>query len=348
MKIYHQLSNIKFLKKYSYKFLFVAFIGIHIPLIGMIVFVISSQGEKLHSTTIILISLILTLMATGVTLFFLNLLLEPLIKSKNALESYVDKDVLPNLPLNYTDEAGILMQKLQVTILKLDELMTAKDDLISLISHDVRAPLAHIISYAELSQNTVDEDKLKSYSNKIITSGKQQLNLLESILTLLQQQGVNLTASDKSDLNIKTLIQQNLSSIQPIFHEKNISIRVDVPADLKVNANESLLSHVLYNLIHNACKFSDQGSEIIISAKQIDRKKIQISVSDKGIGFDPNFSEAIFNRFTKFGQKGTSGESSTGLGLYVSKRIIEKHLGSINAKSEGKNQGAIFTIQLPQ
>jgi signal transduction histidine kinase len=63
---------------------------------------------------------------------------------------------LPNLPLNYTDEAGILMQKLQITILKLDELMTAKDDLISLISHDVRAPLAHIISYAELSQNTVD------------------------------------------------------------------------------------------------------------------------------------------------------------------------------------------------
>jgi signal transduction histidine kinase len=348
MKIYNQLSQIGFLKKYSYKFLFVAFIGIHIPLIGIIIFVISSQGEKLTPTSILIISLVLTLIATGVTLFFLNMLLEPLTQSKKALEAYVDQGTLPDLPTKYADEAGILMQKLQVTLFKLDELVKAKDDLITLISHDVRTPLSHMISYAELTQNAAENEKIKTYTEKIITSGKQQLNMLESILTLLRQQGVSLTEMDKEALNINALFQESLTIVQPLIQEKELKIKVDISPDLIVKGNENLLNHVVYNLIHNACKFSDKSGEIVISGNTIDGNKMQLTIKDQGIGFDSGFSEVIFDRFTKFGQKGTFGESTTGIGLYVSRRIIEKHAGTIHAKSEGKNKGAMFTIQLPK
>ncbi|MEZ5023820.1 MAG: ATP-binding protein [Chitinophagales bacterium] len=105
---------------------------------------------------------------------------------------------------------------------------------------------------------------------------------------------------------------------------------------LSVKVNESLFSHVIHNLIHNACKFSKKGDIITINAKVVDQNNTTISIIDSGIGFEPSAAEDIFNKFTKKGQVGTSGESSTGLGLYVSKTITNKHAGSITTFSKIK------------
>ncbi|MEZ5008520.1 MAG: HAMP domain-containing sensor histidine kinase [Chitinophagales bacterium] len=347
MKIYTRLSKIKMLKRYSYKFLFVAFIGIHVPLIGIIVFIILTQGNSLTPLSIIMISLILTLFATGVTLYFLDQLLAPLTQSKIALENYVDRAELPNLPIEHKDEAGILMQKLQSTLLKLDELVKAKDDLVSVISHDIRTPLSHMISYAELLKMGNVDDKASGYADKIITSGNQQLAMLESLLNLLQQQGMSITEMDKSDIKVIDLVNESLNGIENIISSKNLNIQLDIDNDLSVKVNESLFSHVIHNLIHNACKFSKKGDIITINAKVVDQNNTTISIIDNGIGFEPSAAEDIFNKFTKKGQVGTSGESSTGLGLYVSKTITNKHAGSITAFSKGKDQGATFTVTIP-
>lgn len=347
MNIYNKLSKISLLKRYSYKFLFVAFIGIHIPLIGIIAFVIITQGEALSPSMIIVISLILTLLATGVTLYFLDKLLAPLTQSKNALESYVNNAELPNLPTNYKDEAGILMQQLQFALLKLDELVKAKDDLVSVISHDIRTPLSHMISYAELIKSSGSGEKESKYADKIITSGNQQLSMLESLLNLLQQQGMSISDMDKVNLSILELVNEALEEHHNPIQSKALIIKMEIDPSLKIKVNHSLFSHVVQNLISNACKFSNSGDQITISGIKTQNGYTELQVSDNGIGFEPTASKGIFDKFTKQGQKGTEGEVSTGLGLYVSKTIVEKHNGKISASSKGKDKGATFIVSLP-
>ncbi|MCB0501853.1 MAG: HAMP domain-containing histidine kinase [Bacteroidetes bacterium] len=347
MKIYSRLSKINLLKRYSYKFLFVAFIGIHIPLIGIITFIVATQGNSLSSTSIIVITLILTLLATGATLFFLDQLLAPLTNSKIALENYVERAELPDLPTEFYDEAGILMQQLQATLLKLDELVKAKDELVSVISHDIRTPLSHIINYAELLKLNNADEKVTGYADKIIASGNHQLAMFESLLKLLQQQGMTISEKDKTNVVVIDLVNEILNQNESLITTKNLNINVNIDNNISIRINENLFSHALQNLIHNACKFSNSGGHINISARLIDGDKTEITISDDGIGFTPEFSEDIFDKFTHKGQTGTFGEPSTGLGLYLSKTITEKHLGNITAQSNGPGKGAKFVIVLP-
>ena len=96
----------------------------------------------------------------------------------------------------------------------------------------------------------------------------------------------------------------------------------------------------------NAIKFSSDGKNIFITGKQ-ENDGVCLSVKDEGLGFMQSEIEKLFDRFTSTGKKGTHGEASIGLGLYLSKKMIEKHSGKLVAASEGINKGATFTIMLP-
>ncbi len=138
--IYKRLNGITFLSKsYTFKFLFIAFLGIHIPLIGLIFFIIF-KPTSISGGSIFILTLLLTLGASALTLLVLNSLLAPLKASKSALVAYLKERKLPDLPTNFQDEAGILMQKVQETIIKLNGLLEEKKDLIGLLSHDLRTP----------------------------------------------------------------------------------------------------------------------------------------------------------------------------------------------------------------
>lgn len=346
IKFYQKISQFNFLSKYSYKFLFIAFLGIHIPLIGLVIFVFSVQDELLNSGSVIIITLLLTLIATAVTLYFLNRLLSPLIASKDALEAYVDKGVIPNLPDQFEDEAGILMNMVQKTVTELDEMVRSKDDLISLISHDMRKPVGHMINYAEILRTNKSDEQVKKYADRIITSGNEQVEMLDCILGLLQQQGMELRDEHQFHQDIRSVIQGAIDINQDYAESKDVAIHAEMNKGAFVVAHFDLLVRVMNNLIHNAVKFSNAGSEVRIELEHSDRE-IGVRVIDKGIGFNPIDRERIFERFTDRGQVGTAAEVSTGLGLYVSKQIIEKHKGTISAKSMGKGLGSIFTIRLP-
>ncbi|MFC5285161.1 hypothetical protein [Pedobacter alpinus] len=119
--IYYTLSKIPVIKNnYSLKFLFVAFIGIHIPLISLIILLINSPSTEISKSLIFIIALVFTLIATTITLYILNGLLKPLNISKNALNNYLNNSHLPQLPTIYKDEVGVLMHSLQKTITFLD------------------------------------------------------------------------------------------------------------------------------------------------------------------------------------------------------------------------------------
>jgi len=122
--VYHQLSRVPIIRyNYSLKFLFVAFIGIQIPLVGIIAYALSSPESLFSSKIIIITTLIFTLLSTAVTLYVLNKLLAPLLMTDKALKDYMNDGLIPNLPTDYKDEAGKLMVLIQNTISHLNQLV---------------------------------------------------------------------------------------------------------------------------------------------------------------------------------------------------------------------------------
>jgi signal transduction histidine kinase len=127
--------------------------------------------------------------------------------------------------------------------------------------------------------------------------------------------------------------------------DKNIKLNLSLEAsEAKLKIDEGLLTQVLVNLISNAVKFSYFDSEIKVRIYNEDSKLV-ITVADRGIGFDENQIEELFKKFTKMSRLGTANESSTGIGLYLCKKIIERNKGKLTAKSDGKNKGAEFKIE---
>lgn len=346
MKIYQILSRFFLLKKYSHKFLFIAFLGIHIPLIGTIAYVILGDQTPLPQTQMLLLVLVFTLIATGATLYVLNRLLEPLIVSKNALEAYINNRALPNLPVTYKDEAGILMQKVQTALMSMDEFVQAKEDMITLISHDLRSPITRTLGLAELLKEDLPKEEAQEYIDLIHQENKNQLVLLDFILEQLKQEQLEITEDKKEKILLKDLVSKSESTLNYIISEKELEIQINIPAKFQVRVEKVLFPQVIQNLLHNACKFSFPKGKISINC-HTQNDLVYIQIEDQGIGFYQSSMEKYFQRFTNFGQKGTAGEKSTGIGLYLSRRIIERHSGSLKGFSEGPKKGAKFEIILP-
>ncbi|TNE72497.1 HAMP domain-containing histidine kinase [bacterium] len=344
--IYTRLSTLPVLaNNYVLKFLFIAFLGIHIPLIGLIVFIVLNVGA-LSATTILITTLLLTLIATGITLYTLNNLLEPLKVSKNALQSYLNERKLPELPENFKDEAGVLMQKVQETVIKLDSILEQKKDLIGLLSHDLRTPLVNIkmlSEYIESGEPTPEE--VLSMAKMISDSVDRQILLFQEILSILRQEDLSWVKLRLSDITTEDLLDVVMHDMQPLAEKKNIALKINNEIKDKLTVEKNLFPQVIKNLINNAIKFSHKGSQIEVDLKKIGETVI-IQVSDHGLGFDMDDSEEIFEKFSKRRKKGTMDEPTTGMGLYLSKKIIEAHHGTIVAKSEGPNKGARFIITL--
>lgn len=344
--IYTRLSNVKFLSKsYTFKFLFIAFLGIHIPLIGLIIFITTSASE-LTRLSVFSLTLVLTLLATAVTLLVLKNLLSPLELSKKALEDYLNEKTLPALPTNYDDEAGILMQKVQETLYKLDAILEQKKDLIGLLSHDLRSPLLNIKMLAEyILDDTISSEEIKEMAGFITKTADNQIYLMQEILEILRQDDLGWVKLKLTEMNTKELIDHVLKEVQPMAERKDIVLKINIVYDGKIAIEKNFFPQVVKNLLNNAIKFSYQGAEITLDINRINDKTV-ITVSDLGLGFNPEDAEELFKKFTSKRKRGTLDEPTTGMGLYLSRKIIEAHKGRLSAFSKGINQGATFTIEV--
>jgi signal transduction histidine kinase len=347
MRLSQQLSGIGFLSKsYSFKFLFIAFLGIHIPLIGIILYLVFKTGDQLPAMNMFVLTLVLTLGATAVTLFLLNQLLAPIRLSKHALVSYVEHDKSPELPTGYKDEAGVLMQSIQGTLTKLSELDVERNDLLSLLSHDLRTPLSQIISINKLIKIEDAENKLREYTNLIDACAENQLNMVEQIFMILKLRDYTIREEELIPLNLWSMVNKQMRLLNFKAADKQVILENNVDASLSIRAKEMMFERVIFNLLINAVKFSHPESKVIVEVKQAPGS-LQIIVRDSGIGFAPEKAETLFERFTPLARSGTSGEHSEGLGLHLCRKIVEQHRGTIHAMSEGNNKGASFIITFP-
>lgn len=345
MKLYHNLSKIKFLKKsYAFKFLFVAFIGIHIPLIGILFFVLYFN-TSISPTSVLVFSLIMTLLATAITLLVLNQLIKPIFLASKALDDYRNERRLSVLPTEYNDEAGLLMSNIQESIFESETFINEKQDLIYMLSHDLKNFAGNPQGLAKLILDEKPSDSIKDLANLICESTDLQFRYIENFIKLLKEQDQVVKINQETRIiifpNILAFINEQ---VEQRLIDKNISLNVSIETEeAQLKIDEGLLIQVLVNLISNAVKFSYFDSEIKLRIFT-ENENLVITVSDTGIGFNELQIDELFKKFTKMGRLGTANESSTGIGLYLCKKIIERSRGKLTASSEGKNKGAEFKI----
>lgn len=223
----------------------------------------------------------------------------------------------------------------------------AKSAFLATMSHEIRTPLNSVIGFSDLlnrSEN-MSLDKMKLFLEKINSSGKYLLDLVNNILDFSKIE------SGKMELNINnfelySFIDDILSIVEISATNKNININKIGFENSTIKADYKLLKQVVLNILSNAIKFTPENSNIKVSYKEDENYKI-ISICDEGIGLSKEQSIKIFEPFYQVREHQNSSIKGTGLGLVISKKIMNLHKGDIKVESEiGK--GSCFELCIPK
>ena len=215
------------------------------------------------------------------------------------------------------------------------------------IVHDLRSPVSAIYSLTELIQRnprSLGQDQI-TYLDMIHTSATSILENIELILdnTKMEQgRGPDHLETGNPYYTINSIIDKHL-----VFAiQKSISIQRLIDKNLPaVKYDKNILDRVVSNLISNAIKYSPQNTQIKVYT-ELFSDKLDLVVKDEGLGMTEEDMGKLFGEFQRLSARPTAGESSSGLGLFVSKKLVRQMGGEIYAKSEGKNLGSTFTLEL--
>ncbi|WLQ15308.1 CHASE domain-containing protein [Hahella aquimaris] len=224
-----------------------------------------------------------------------------------------------------------------------------KDEFISTISHELRTPLTAINGSLTLLDSKIALATPDKHAHMIDIARRNTdrlLNLVNAILDLKKMASGEMTLQ-LSHFNLAQLVSDVLALNQGLTHNADVSFSLQIPSDcaVVVEADEERLTQVLTNLISNAAKFSPPHSEIVV-AITLEDHVARVSVTDKGPGVPPEFQNRIFGRFAQADSSNTRNKSGTGLGLNISKAIIERHGGKIGFHNNPRG-GCTFYFELP-
>jgi PAS domain S-box-containing protein len=231
----------------------------------------------------------------------------------------------------------------------LHEANRLKSEFLANMSHELRTPLNGIIGFSEF---LIDEKpgqlnaKQKEYLADVLNSGRHLLQLINDVLDLSKVE------SGKMELHPTTFaaelaIDEVCSVLFPLVKDKNITIRREVSADARsVTLDRRKFVQVLYNLLSNGVKFNDEGGELRIMVDFDEPGSLRLRVRDTGIGIDSADFSKLFVEFQQLDSGATRRFGGTGLGLALTKKIIEFQGGRIDVESQ-LNVGTTFTVYLP-
>ena len=228
-----------------------------------------------------------------------------------------------------------------------EEANRSKDQFLAMLSHELRTPLTPVLmTIAALRRDPEVNDAFRNDLEVLQRNVELEALLIDDLLDLtriahgkfeLHQEGVD----------IHTSIEQALSISSPDFTKKNLHVRKCFEAlEHHCWADAARLQQAFWNLIKNAVKFTSEGGTVEIRTRNEAPHIIVIEVADNGIGIEPELQPRIFDAFEQGGKSVTSEYGGLGLGLAISKRVVDLHEGSITAQSEGRGRGATFTIKL--
>lgn len=236
--------------------------------------------------------------------------------------------------------------ELQESLLKLEDVNQNYARIMKVMAHDLKNPLNGIshISSILLEENSVP-NKEKSSIAVIKESAENALGMVNEILNSFLFV-VGKPKMKRENINIQLVLEQCVSMLKFKAEDKGQRIIYTATNELIIHANKEKLWRVFNNLIVNAIKFSPKNKSIIISIKEVSRYVI-VAISDQGIGIPEESAEKIYDIFTEAKRTGTEGEKAYGLGLSISKQIVEAHFGKIWFESKPSG-GTTFFVQLPK
>ncbi len=234
---------------------------------------------------------------------------------------------------------------------ELEEASRAKTQILSTATHELKTPLTSIIGYIDIilmRQNKVGplNEKQQRYLQTAQRNSYRLKSLVDDLLDIsrIESGGLDLAPAE---LELWPEIEEIVTGMQTQLNDKNIDLVLDIPQDIcPVLADKLRLGQVISNLLSNACKYSPQGARVTIRAREEDAG-VRIDVSDTGIGISPEDQERLFTKFFRADNSSTREVSGSGLGLYITKHLIEAHGGRIWASSQ-IGQGTTFSINWPK
>lgn len=263
-------------------------------------------------------------------------------------------------------------KELQIAKLMAERSSQTKSEFLANMSHELRTPLNHIIGFTELIIDKHFGDLTaaqEEYLTDVVSSSHHLLSLINDILDISKIEAKKMVLT-QSSIDIRNLIAASATMVKEkaLKHRIELSVIVDPHLPHAIDADERRLKQILYNLLSNAVKFTPDGGNITIQAQMINSLSsppsetlamlnetgyyfpnvvIFVSVSDTGIGIDYPDLNRIFLPFEQVESSANRKFTGTGLGLSLTKEMVELHGGRIGVKSQGKDKGATFWFTLP-
>jgi two-component system, OmpR family, sensor histidine kinase VicK len=211
-------------------------------------------------------------------------------------------------------------------------------DFVNIAAHELRTPVQAIINYAELAKSS--EDNREEYYDKLLKSVLRLHKLTEDILDAARIESKTLRLN-KEVFQLNEVLRSTVDEQRRAAAKKGLKLHMEQPTPVYVFGDKTRIGQVLANLLINAVKFTDEGSIRVTTRLDKRAGKVTVRVTDTGIGIDRSIVPVLFARFM------AKSESGTGLGLFISKSIIEAHGGRIWVEKSTPGKGSTFTFELP-
>lgn len=265
---------------------------------------------------------------------------------RSVLLDVTDRRLAEQLLANEVTERERLTVALRRSKEEAEKANRAKSEFLSRMSHELRTPLNAILGFAQLLEmSALDRDKRESVA-QILKAGQHLLGLINEVLEISRIEAGRLSLSPEPVL-ISSAIQEALDLLTPMAVRRNILLRDEAGKEHRryVMADQQRLKQVLLNLISNAIKYNGDDGTVTIASEEIDGGRLRVKVRDTGPGIKPDSLSKLFTPFERLGAEQT-GVEGTGLGLALSKRLLEMMGGSIGVENN-PDRGATFWMELP-
>ena len=266
-----------------------------------------------------------------------------------------DSDVLVTLIIrDISERRKIERERLRILAVEQEARLEAekanriKDEFLGILSHELRAPLTTILSWAQILRlGKVDPKKGFAVIER---SAHDQSQLIDDLLDVTRIQAGKVRL-ELSVVDPAECVSAAVDSVRTLAEQKSLTIETQLdPSSGRISADPARLRQVFRNLLTNAIKFTPSGGKVAVRLKRMGKpphESVQIQVSDTGKGIKAEFLPRLFTRFTQEESSATRAYGGLGLGLSIVRHLVEMHGGVVTAESPGEGKGAVFTVKLP-
>lgn len=239
-------------------------------------------------------------------------------------------------------------RELAEAYMELKNLDRMKDDVLSLVGHELRAPLANILGYSEfLKEWDLAEEEKENFVRIIYQESQRLSRLVNDILDLTRMEAGRMSYHYVTD-SVNRVVQAAMDSLSADAENKRIRLEAELDDQVEnMEFDPDRIQQVVTNIVHNAIKFTEPGKRIKAWTENVEGG-VRVSIADQGAGIDPEDAHKVFEKFEQIEQVDHHSEGA-GLGMPIAKQIVEEgHGGKIWFESPGRNQGTVFRFVIPE